>query len=477
MVHCVSTHNLEVIGGCLVDWWIARKGWMADRISREDRLEQNVSRLKTHNQKLRDQVKELEQTLVEVRQENTELKQKLEDRELQRQELLARLYQRNVSPGEKKPLGKHHGASAFHRPTPASSAITSRLTFSLDTCPHCYGPVSAPVDQSIRYTENIRLQVKPLVTEYTVTRHWCGNCNTLVKRPDVPVIRRLGFSVMAYVLYARYRQGQPVGKIQYALKDIYGFSISEGEIVDQLREAQELFGSDYERIAEIIREAVSVHADETGWRVVGRNWWLWVFVTPEGVTKFILEDTRGGGVARDHLGTKTNRVVTSDFYPGYANVAGENQYCWVHLLRDAKKYSETLHLDLQSVYLSIIQELRKPIRIRDPIPIQEALTKIVETAYPEQQTQKLQKRLRNHHQALLTCLQYDNVSPENNLAERTIRPQVILRKIFGSCRSPAGAKTHAVNTSVLTTLTHQYANVSFFDLILPVLQERATSRL
>lgn len=450
---------------------------MADRLCREDRLEQNVSRLKHFNQKLRNKVSELEQLLTEKDQKITELEQKLEDRTLQRQELLSRLYKRNVILGQPKPLGKHHGSLAFHRPAPLPSSVTEKKIFALDSCPECHRSISAPVDTSIRYTEDIQLQVKPLVTEYTITRHWCKNCHKLVKRPDAPRHRRLGFSIMAYILYARYRQGQPVSKIQTALKDLYSFVISKGEIVDQLREARQLFGSDYDRISAIIHQATSVHADETGWRVVGKNWWLWVFTTPEGTTKFVLEDTRGGGVAREHLGIKNDRVIISDFYAGYAKVAGENQYCWVHLLRDAKHVSESFHRDLHKVYISITVELKKPIRIRDPIPIQERLADIVTKNYPERQTQKLQKRIQKHQQQLLTCLTYDNVSPENNRAERTIRPQVILRKIFGSCRSPAGAKSHAVNASVLTTLTQQHPNTSFFDLILPLIQERATSRL
>ncbi len=450
---------------------------MADRISREDRLEQNVSRLKNNNQKLKTKVADLESIIKQLQQENTELKEKLEDKELQRQELIQRLYKRNVGNSEQKPLGKHLGAAGFHRPAPQSSAVTEQVTFSLDTCPHCARVVSAPVDQSIRYTEDIQLNIKPVVTKYTVTRHWCNHCNKLVKRQDVPQIRRLGFSVMAYILYARYKQGQPVDKIKTALLDLYGFQISVGEIVDQLREARELFGAEYQKITDIIQTASSVHADETGWRVCGTNWWLWVFTTPDGVTKFVLEDTRGGGVPKQHLGEKRDRVIVSDFYAGYAKVAGQNQYCWVHLLRDAKKISETLHHDLHSLYQTITCELDKPVHIRDPIPIQKTLAKISIKVYPDRQAQKLQKRIQKHHKSLLTCLQYENVSPENNLAERAIRPQVILRKVFGSCRSPNGARTHAINTSVLTTLHHQNRATSFFDLIIPLLQERATSVL
>ena len=71
-----------------------------------------------------------------------------------------------------------------------------------------------------------------------------------------------------------------------------------------------------------------------------------------------------------------------------------------------------------------------------------------------------------------TCLRYDGVLPENNTAERAIRPQVIMRKIFGGSWSLAGATAHAVNTSVLATLEKRHPGINFFDVLLLILKER-----
>ena len=92
-------------------------------------------------------------------------------------------------------------------------------------------------------------------------------------------------------------------KIQESLSDLYDFTLSEGEIVDTLKNAETLFGKDYVAIQVLIQEAKAVYADETGWRMDGRNWWLWVFATTTG-TQYVIEDTRGKGVPEKVLGEK-----------------------------------------------------------------------------------------------------------------------------------------------------------------------------
>ncbi|MBI3815192.1 MAG: transposase, partial [Nitrospinae bacterium] len=64
-------------------------------------------------------------------------------------------------------------------------------------------------------------------------------------------------------------------------------------------------------------------------------------------------------------------------------------------------------------------------------------------------------RIANQGINLLTTLLYNNVPLTNNLAERGIRPMVVIRKISGGNRSQEGAKTHSVNMSILQTIRFQ----------------------
>jgi len=264
-------------------------------------------------------------------------------------------------------------------------------------------------------------------------------------------------------------------RIKESLLDLYSLKISEGEIVDQLQEAKELFGKEYEAIALMIQEAKVVYADETGWRMDGKNWYLWVFTTLYG-TQYVIEDTRGGGVAKEALGKKDDRVIISDGYAAYQNLPGDKQQCWVHLMRKAKLHSPKLYEDLVLLYKKLLLELEKPLPHRNRGRFEDEFEILVKREYPDLEVDKVKGRMMRHKPFLFTCLSYENVLPENNTAERAIRPQVVMRKIFGGTRSLAGTEAHQINTSVLDTLHKQNPNTNFFDVVLPLLKKRVEER-
>ena len=444
---------------------------MRTPLSREARLQISVAKLQAGNDALRAEVALLKQTLKDKDKQIAELMEQLKDKESQRKELLSYLYTPNKdNSASPKPKGGRKEGIAFHRPIPKDSDVTDERTFSIKQCPLCKHAVGKAVDTVIKYEEDIDLIPKKIVRKYTITRHWCPHCETFVKAHHMPPIQRIGLNVLGYILYARYRLRMPMAKIKESLSDLHNFEISEGEIAEKLKESESLFGKEHQAIIELIKQAKAVHADETGWRMDGRNWWLWVFTTEQG-TRYVIEDSRGKGVAQEALGSKEDRVVISDGYAAYQNLSGDKQQCWVHLLRAAKGTSPSLYDGLAQLYQKLVQELEKPISDRDPPWFAEQLQALAHNAYPEPEAIKTQQRIIKHQEPLLTCLRYDHVLPENNPAERAIRPQVVMRKIFGGSRSLAGAKAHEVNSSVIETLMKRNPNTPFFEVVLPVLQK------
>lgn len=447
----------------------------------------------------------------------TELETALLNKESQRKELAAKLWKARkdrsndtmavtgdltslaaAHPVKRLP-GAQPGRTSAHRLTPSPETVTDRQVFDLSVCPACKHQVGEVVDKVEKYQEDIDLAPRnKIVRHYTITRHWCPGCQEYVRPVNTPAqhLRRFGPNVVGYILYARYRLRLPLLMIRESLSDLHGFEISEGEIVAQLNDARESFGEQYDLICELIRTAHVVYADESGWRMDGDNWYIWAFVSPEdGAVRYEVVDTRGGDTARNALvdpvrekaGEYANRVIVSDGYAIYNNIPGSNQQCWVHLLRVAKAKSMVVYGDLCKLYHVLLLELEKPLTERtdmDKQKLREQLRTIRDQDYnknkrtgkpfrdpPEPFAPEIQSRITKHYDQLLVCLDYDNVLPENNTAERAIRPQVILRKIFGGNRSPTGAKTHSVNTSVIETKLKQNPGKSFFDVILPLIQE------
>ncbi|MEA2036709.1 MAG: IS66 family transposase [Nanoarchaeota archaeon] len=438
------------------------------QLSLEDRLRINETRLKKNNLRFRETIKELKEIIKSQDFRIKELEAKLEDKEQQRQKLLEKIFKKKNHKENRKKPGKEPGAKGYQRPAPNEEDITQEYEYSLKKCPCCRKELNGQAEAVIKYEEDIVIKPQKTVKRYFINRYWCKHCQNFVKSDDIPAINRIGKNVMAYVLYSRYRLRLPYNKIQQSLLDLHDFKISEGEIANELEKAKVLFKDNYEALKELIKTANAVYCDETGWRMQGENWYIWVFVTEEGL-RYVIEDTRGKGVAEKALGDKTDRILISDFYGAYTNLPGDKQKCWVHLLRDSEDSNQKLHKKLLVVYEDIKKLLRKKKTDRDISKPRDKLTDIVKQNYPEKSARRLQKRIDKFKDDLLGCLKYDGVLPENNTAERSLRNQVVMRKIFGGSRSLKGVKVHEVNSSVIDSLLLNGGD--FFDKVLPILNK------
>lgn len=80
------------------------------------------------------------------------------------------------------------------------------------------------------------------------------------------------------------------------------------------------------------------------------------------------------------------------------------------------------------------------------------LASLIDEPCDNADARRLVKRLRRHRNELFTFLDHENVSFENNHAERAIRPAVIIRKNSYANRSERGADAKAVLMSIYRTL-------------------------
>ncbi len=59
-----------------------------------------------------------------------------------------------------------------------------------------------------------------------------------------------------------------------------GLRVSPGGLVKQLKRIARWLDGKYQDLIRQMRASPYVHADETGWRMDGRNFWLWAFTDP-----------------------------------------------------------------------------------------------------------------------------------------------------------------------------------------------------
>lgn len=80
------------------------------------------------------------------------------------------------------------------------------------------------------------------------------------------------------------------------------------------------------------------------------------------------------------------------------------------------------------------------------------LDELIATPWEDSQARRLIKRLRRHRNDLFTFLDHPGVPFENNLAERAIRPAMIIRKNNYGNRSQQGSDIQAILMSIFFTL-------------------------
>ena len=102
----------------------------------------------------------------------------------------------------------------------------------------------------------------------------------------------------ATAVYLKTFQALSYERLQAALSELFGLTISQGGLMTMLRRAQAHFAAGREAALAALRRAEVVACDETGVRIEGSNSYHWVFRCDEAVVH-PAAPTRGASVVRE----------------------------------------------------------------------------------------------------------------------------------------------------------------------------------
>ena len=240
--------------------------------------------------------------------------------------------------------------------------------------------------------------------------------------------------------------------------------LSAGGLVAAWQRLAEVLEPWYVQIGLDARASAVLHADETGWRMNGKTWWLWCFANKR-TCYYLLDPSRGSPALEKFFAEAFDGVLVTDFWAAYNAFSRERQCCLAHLLRELEKVDQSNNSAEWKAFAKMLRRLvRDGIRLRkradfDPQRYRSRIRRIDQrlvalslATYADADAARLAKRLWNHTDEIFTFLDYPAVPFDNNLAERMIRPAVILRKNCQSNRSEKGAAVQAVLMSVYRTL-------------------------
>jgi transposase len=314
-----------------------------------------------------------------------------------------------------------------------------------------------------------------LVTEHQIYKGYCHHCAKWCSaQPELQgaVVgqSRLGPRLTALVGYLRTSLQLPVRRIVHYLASVHNLDLSVGSVDKLLKRLVEQGGNQLADILAQIRQSPVIHADETGWREDGKNGYVWALTTPPGLRYYERDASRAGVVLLRLIG-KFKGILESDFYGGYNKYTGRHQRCWVHLLRLMKKVAEGEGGKQEEVKdwlarLRSLYERGKEVaasaageteRERQYQALMNAVAKLA-LPYAQQKGHPLRATsmlLLQHRDELFEYVRVKDLAADNNLAERSIRPLTVARKISGGTRSPTGSKVRMGLQSLFGTWAAQ----------------------
>ena len=377
------------------------------------------------------------------------------------------VYQKpNGSSRKRKKPGCKPGHPGRRRPPPEH--IDRQESHRAEVCPQCGGPLCRCQETRTRYIEDIP-EVQPVVTEHVIHRDWCPQCRIKVEPlvTDALPNSTLGNRVLVLSAWLHYALGNTLSQIVEVFNFHVQMKLSQGGLVQMWHRLADILYGWYEQIHREALDSAVLHADESGWRVDGKTHWLWCFAH-NTLTYFMIDRCRGGPALLKFFCEEFGGILVSDFWGAYNAVdCALRQTCLVHLFRDLEHVEK--YKTPGAAWPAFAKLLRRLLgdairlwRCKTEYSAEEyasrrsrigqRLESLVDAEWDCPQARRQIKRLRRHRNDLFTFLDQPGVPFDNNLAERSIRPAVIIRKNSNGNRSEKGANMQAVLMSIFFTL-------------------------
>lgn len=375
-------------------------------------------------------------------------------------------------PGRK--AGRAYGPRAWRPAPPQIDEIVEVLP--PRECTHCGGAIAVDAVR-VQYQADLP-PVRPHVTAFHVHVGRCRRCGRRVQGRHArqtstalgAAASQVGPRALAWAAWLHTGLGVPFAKVATILRTGFGLTITPGGLVQALHRVAARSAPTYGALITAVRHSPVVAPDETGWKVTGRLWWLWVFVTRE-VTVYAIQPGRGYPQAITILGADYAGVLVRDGWAPYRKFPhATHQTCLAHLLRRTHLLLETAQRGAARFPHAVRRLLLRTLVLRDrrdrgdlvghalrvALGRLEAHTdRVLAGRVTHPPNRRLLQHLRTERPALFTCVARPEVEATNWQAEQAIRPAVVTRKVCGGNRSPRGAATQQVVASVLRTAWQQ----------------------
>lgn len=465
-------------------------------------------------------------TIREIRKENESLKKKLHDAEARNNLLNKMVFGKKSEKtpkepeqsfaGRRKKRGAVKGHTGHGRKIPQNLPIEEEIIALPDDekiCPCCGLPfkeiglkeVSSMIgSKKIYYIKKIKRKA------YKKT---CSCPNPIITAPPPAKLIPKGKFLTNFwvdVLINKYCNHLPIQRQITQMKE-YGLSVSGGTIFGGFKKIYLLYlKALYQALAEQIRDASHLHADESGWRLFSKvngkknhKWFIWVFISKD-VVLFVLHPTRSAKVPyktlfdidvndinmidKSKLNASPLKRLNVDKFSSYKALqnAGfvELIFCWTHQRREfiniktkypelnkwaqkwIKKIGLLYHINNQRIKYNPEDKLFKKYdtELRKQI---DDMFSLINNQYPRPAQTTVMNSMKENWKGLTIFVDHPEFPMDNNLAERTLRPIVLGRKNYwGNHSLWAGELSVAMFSIIQTCLLHKISPTAYLTYFL-----------
>jgi transposase len=418
-------------------------------------------------EQLQKELAELKQQIKDLNDRNDGLSAKVEalEKKAARQAAPFRIDEKHRVAEHKRP-GRPLGHPGVCRAVP--DHVDEEIVIPLVECPHCRGQVG-PRRTVVQYIEELPV-VRPHVTKLITEEAECFDCQKQVRSThplqvslaDGAAAVQLGPRALGLAAQLNKQHGLTMRKTCAVLREAFGLRLSPGGLSQALARMAAKLEPAYENLLARLRAGPCLHSDETSWWVGGPGYWLWVF-TNKTMTIYRVAKGRGRDLLLEMLGPEFAGVLISDCLAIYDEVNPRQQKCYSHHLKAIRLAGE----DHPSAWLDEVRWLLKEAmalkghilaaseRAQRRVALEVRAGELLAAPRPTTLEEKVRRRLEKQQDHLFTFLDVEEVDATNNLAERQLRPAVIARKVSCGNKTPKGAHTWEILTSLAATCVQQ----------------------
>ena len=376
--------------------------------------------------------------------------------------------------GLRAQTGAKRGAPIGHRgATFDISHADEIIPLFTQECSHCESKNTKPTGY-VKSKSVISL-IKPRTTikEYQQHEVRCLDCHklTLATHQDIPQQGIYDKTIQSLVNYFKFKARLPHNLIVDCMNTVFEVPMTDATSLEITRRASRKLEPLYIELEELIKLQNIVNADETSQSVNGVNNWVWIFCN-RLLSLFKINKERGGDIVERVLGKDFKGKVISDGWKTYSVYCKDNKIvhgrCWSHGLREVKFECKKKHPDLYKWYCDIFEMTKKGKAEPDENKRQQWFEKCkselemwITYAEAHQNLRKFATKMKNGEEDWFTAILYPEMPLDNNEAERSLRPWVIIRKIIGCLRSDIGKRNYEVMMSLISTWQKQQKNTFY----------------